>query len=199
MKKHLFGFILLSTFGGHALAQESYSSLGLPGKYATGLSMSGAGLDSGIHYDTSLKSSRTGVLADWFSFGGGFRFVGGVTANDTRFNINSQGAGTPSINGYSVNMAGHYFNMSLKYPTASTYLGVGYGRNALTKGLGFFADVGVSFGAFTADINTDLEGASSPGGAFTQAEIDAQKQKLNDSLGGLRYLPSVSLGLVYRY
>jgi hypothetical protein len=217
MNKNLLGLLLLAAFGGHACAQDVYVGLGLPGlytlglaqpvssnwglrgEYATGLSVSGTGSDSGINYDASLKSSRAGVFADWFPFGGGFRFVGGVTANDIRLNINSQGTGNATINGNSVSMAGHYFNMSLKYPTASPYLGVGYGHNASAKGLGFYADVGVTFGTFTADVNTDLVGVGGSGGSITQADIDAQKQKMNDSLAGLRYLPNVSLGLVYRY
>jgi hypothetical protein len=217
MKKQLLVLSVLAALGTQTQAQDIYGGLGLPGlytlgfaqpvasswglrgEYATGLNVSGSGSDSGVNYDANLKSSRAGLFADWFPFGGGFRFVGGVTANDMRFNINSQGTGTASINGNSVNMAGHYFNMSLKYPTASTYLGVGYGHHASSKGLGFYADVGVTFGSFTADVNTDLVGTSGSGGAITQADIDAQKQKMNDSLAGLRYLPSVSLGLVYRY
>ena len=64
-------------------------------------------------------------------------------------------------------------------------------------GLGFYADVGVTFGSFTSDVNTNVVSAS--GGTITQADVDAQKQKMNDSLGGLKYLPSISAGLVYRY
>lgn len=217
MQKQLIMLALLATLGVQARAQDVYGGLGLPGlytlgyaqpvagswglrgEYATGLNVSGSGGDSGVNYDASLKSSRAGVFADWFPFGGGFRLVGGVTANDMRFNINSQGTGTASINGNSVSMAGHYFNMSLKYPTASTYLGVGYGHHASAKGLGFYADFGVTLGSFSADVNTDLVGVSGSGGAITQADIDAQRQKMNDSIAGLRYLPSVSLGLVYRY
>jgi hypothetical protein len=101
----------------------------------------------------------------------------------------------------SVNLAGHFYNMAPKYPTASTYLGVGYGQVAADKGLGFFANVGVRLGAFTADVNTDPSGVNYYGSTFTQVDIDAQRQKLGESssLLGLKYLPSVSLGLVYRY
>jgi hypothetical protein len=217
MKKQLLALAVLAAFASQAQAQDVYAGLGLPGlyslgfsqplsnswgfrgEYSTGLSLSGTGSDNGVNYDASLKSSRAGVYADWFPFGGGFRFVGGLTANDIRFNFNSQSNSTATINGNSVNMTGHYFNMSLRYPTASPYLGVGYGHQTSTKGLGFYADVGVTYGSFTADVNTDLVGTSGTGGTITQADIDAQKQKMNDSLAGMRYLPSVSLGLVYRY
>jgi hypothetical protein len=217
MNKSLLALCCLTALSTQVHSQDVYAGLGLPGlytlgfsqpvasgwgfrgEYSSGLSYSGTGSDNGIKYDASLKASRAGVYADWFPFGSGFRFVGGLTANDIRFNMNSQGTGTASINGNTVNMAGHFFNVSLKYPTTSPYLGIGYGHQTSTKGLGFYADVGVTFGMFTADVNTDLSGVSGSGGAITQADIDAQKQKMNDSLAGFRYLPSVSLGLIYRY
>jgi len=101
----------------------------------------------------------------------------------------------------SVNLASPFYNMNLKYPTASTYLGVGYGHVAADKGLGFFANVGVTLGAIKADVNTDPASVNYYGSTFTQVDIDAQRQKLGESssLLGLKYLPSVSLGLVYRY
>lgn len=106
-----------------------------------------------------------------------------------------------AIDTNSVNLASPFYNMNLKYPTASTYLGVGYGHVAADKGLGFFANVGVTLGAFKADVNTDPAGTNYYGNTFTQVDIDAQRQKLGESssLLGLKYLPSVSLGLVYRY
>lgn len=213
MKKQLFWLAALAALGGGAQAQDIYGGLGLPGlytlgyahplggkwgvrgEYATGLSWTSTGSDSGVNYSASLRSSRGGLFADWFPFGGGFRFVGGVTANDTKLEINAAGTGTATINNKSVNMAGHYFNVSLKYPTATPYLGVGYGHQVSTKGLGFYADLGLSFGRFSADVSTDLVGQA----GITQADVDAQKQQMNDSLGGLRYLPSFSAGMVYRY
>lgn len=215
MKKHLICLAALATLGlGTSVqAQDIYGGLGLPGlytlgyahpmasswglrgEYASGLSWTGSGTDNGVSYNASFKSSRTGLFADWFPFKGGFRFVGGVTANDMKFDVNALGTGTATINNKPVNMAGHYFNMNLKYPTATPYLGIGYGHQVATKGLGFYADLGVVFGSFTADVSTDLVGQA----GITQADVDAQKQQMNDSLGGLKYLPSFSAGMVYRY
>ena len=201
--------------GTGAQAQDIYGGLGLPGLYtlgyahsigsswglrgelAGGLSLTGTGTDNGVSYNATVKSNRAGLFADWFPFSGGFRFVGGVTGNDQKMEFNSQGTGTATINGKPISMAGNYYNVTLKYPTATPYLGVGYGHQVTTKGLGFYADVGVTFGSFTSDVNTNVVSAS--GGAITQADVDAQKQKMNDSLGGLKYLPSISAGLVYRY
>lgn len=207
----------LAALGGSVQAQDIYGGLGLPGlytlgyahpmgaswglrgEYASGLSWNGSGTDNGVGYDASIKASRAGLFADWFPFNGGFRLVGGITANSMKFDVNALGTGNATINGNTVNMAGHYFNVNLKYPTATTYLGVGYGHHVTAKGLGFYADLGVTLGAFTADVSTDLVGVAGSGGNITQADVDSQKQKMNDSLGGLKYLPSISAGLVYRY
>ena len=213
MKKHLICLAALAALSTGVQAQDIYGGLGLPGlytlgyahpmssgwglrgEYATGLSKEYTSTDNGVSYAASFKSSRGGLFADWFPFSGGFRFVGGLTANDMKFDVSALGTGTATINGIPVNMAGHYFNMKLKYPTATPYLGLGYGHQMSTKGLGFYFDVGVSYGSFTADVTTDLVGVA----GITQADVDAQKQQMNDSLGGYKYLPSFSLGLVYRY
>jgi hypothetical protein len=213
MKKQMIWLVALASFGVTAQAQEVYGGLGLPGlytlgyahslggswglrgEYAGGLSWSGSGSDNGVSYNASLKSSRAGLFADWFPFSSGFRFVGGVTANDMKLDVNALGTGNATINNKTVNMAGHFFNMNLKYPTATPYLGVGYGHQMSSKGLGFYADLGLTYGTVTADVSTDLVGVS----GISQADVDAQKQQMNDSLGGLKWLPSVSIGLVYRY
>jgi len=213
MKKQLICLAALASLGASVQAQDIYGGLGLPGlynlgyahpmssgwglrgEYASGLSWTGTGTDNGVTYDAALKFSRAGLFADWFPFSGGFRLVGGVTANDMKFDVNAQGTGTATINGKPVSMVGNHFNVNLKYPTATPYLGIGYGHQMADKGLGFYADLGVTFGSFTADVATNLVGQQ----GITQADVDAQKQKMNDSLAGLQYLPSVSAGLVYRY
>ena len=83
----------------------------------------------------------------------------------------------------------------MNYATGTPDMGGGYGHQQSAKGLGFYADVGVMFGSFTADVSTNLVGQN----GITQADVDAQKQTMNDSLGSLKVLPSVSLVLVYRY
>ena len=50
-------------------------------------------------------------------------------------------------------------------------------------------------GTFTADTTTSLVGKS----GITQSDVDAQTQKIRDSLGSLTVLPSASIGLLYRY
>lgn len=216
MKRLLVNLAILATLSSAASlaqAQDIYGGIGVPGiytigyahamgaswglrgDYAGGLSWSGSGTDKGVSYDATIKASRAGVYADWFPFGGGFRLVGGLTANDMKVDINSVG-GSATINGKPVNMTGNYFNVHTKYPTATPYLGIGYGHQAgSAKGLGFYFDLGVTLGSFTADVDTNLVGQQ----GITQADVDKQKQDMNDSLAGLKLLPSVSLGLRYNF
>ncbi len=217
MKKRIIHTAALAVLGcaaSLAQAQSVYGGLGLPGlytlgyahsmganwglrgDYASGLSATGSGTDNGVTYNATVKASRTGVYADWFPFGGSFRVVGGVTANDMKVEINSIGSGTATINGKQVSMVGNYFNVRAKYPTATPYLGVGWGHHASAeKGLGFYADVGVMFGSFTAEVETNLVGQA----GITQADVDKQKQDMNDSLAGYKVIPSFSVGMRYRF
>lgn len=223
MKKLLVNLAVLATLSSAATltqAQSLYGGIGVPGiytlgyahsmgaswglrgDYAGGLSATGTGTDNGVSYEATIKASRAGLFADWFPFNGGFRLVGGVTANDMKVDVNAVGTGTATINGKPVNMANidgagtrGIFNVRAKFPTASPYLGIGYGHQAGSKGLGFYFDLGVMIGTFTADVETNLVGQA----GITQADVDKQKQDMNDSLAGLTMIPSVSLGLRYNF
>jgi hypothetical protein len=214
MKKQLVLLAALATIGSAACAQDSYIGLGLPGlytlgyaystspslglrgEYAGGLSVNKDGNQDGVNVTGTLKASRFGAFADWFPLGGGFRLVGGLTVNDIKADFNGVGSGFATINGKSVPMTGETFNVQVKFPNTTPYLGIGYGhQKSDVKGFGFYADLGVMVGTFTADTTTSVVGKA----GITQADVDAQTQKIRDSLGGLSVLPSASLGLSYRY
>ena len=214
MKKQLVLLAALAAIGSAAQAQDSYlglglpglytlgyaypmsSSLGLRGEYAGGLSVNKDGNQDGVNVTGTFKASRVGAFADWFPMGGGFRLVGGLTMNDIKANFNALGSGTSTINGQTVNMTGETFNVQVKFPNTTPYLGIGFGhQKSSAKGFGFYADLGVMIGTFSADTTTSLV----TNGKVTQADVDAQTQKIRDSLSGLSALPSASLGMSYRY
>ena len=177
-------------------AQALNDNWGLRGELSGGLSVSKDGTTEGVSGTGKLRASRAGFFADWHPFSGNFRLVGGLTVNDIRADFNAVGTGTATINGISVNMVGQSFNVSLKYPSTTPYLGVGWGhRNSAERGLGFYSDVGVTFGTFQIDVNTSLVGQQ----GVTQSDVDAQTQKMRDSLSQLNILPSLSVGMSYRF
>lgn len=214
MKKKLVLLAALAAIGSSAQAQDSYVGLGLPGlytlgyaypmsnslglrgEYAGGLSVNKDGNQDGVNVTGTFKASRLGAFADWFPLGGGFRLVGGLTVNDIKADLNGVGSGNSTINGKTVDMTGETFNVQMKFPGTTPYLGIGYGhQKSDAKGFGFYADLGVMIGTFTADTTTSLLNKK----GVTQADLDAQTQKIRDSLSSLSALPSASLGLLYRY
>jgi hypothetical protein len=91
--------------------------------------------------------------------------------------------------------ASDYFNVTVKFPTFMPYLGIGWGHDAGPRGLGFVADLGVSFGRAKLSRDTNLVGQY----GITDADVDAKLANVQDSVGKLTWLPSASLGVNYRY
>ena len=205
-----------------AQAQEVYAGLGFPGlyslgyahqfapafgvraEYATGLSFNLDSNQEGVTSTGGFKASRFGAFADWFPFDGNFRLVGGITMNDIKGNISGVSTGTFTINQYKVELLNESFDVGIKFPDTTPYLGFGYGhQQSENKGLGFFADVGVMLGSFTVYANTSLVGKRVIAGQqvqfLQQSDVDAETKKINDTLGFIGVFPSISLGLLYRF
>jgi hypothetical protein len=197
LRAHWVALAVCSAAAGPAVAQNIYTDLGLPGLYSLsgslslradstpGLNWNRAGSEGLVDNGAGLQANRASVYADWFPFGGGLRLVGGVNLTENRPDLINA-----PVNGWSGNPS----NLRLKYPNSSTYLGIGYGQHTLSsKGLGFYADMGVSLSTLPADADT-----SQGGGTSSAAGLEGWRTQTNGWLG-FRYLPSVSLGLIYRY
>ena len=157
--------------------------------------------------NVSFKSSRVGLFADWFPFDNQLRLVGGLTLNDIKADLNATSSATNfvTINKKKVSLAGETYNASLTFPTATPYIGVGLGHNPKKdKGLGFHADVGLMIGSFNSSVNTsllnkDLVSINGTPLKITQTDIDKETQSVKDAISSVGVLPSVSLGLSYRF
>jgi hypothetical protein len=167
---------------GHALPHSG--GWALRSDYSPGLKWANA---EGQRPD--YESSRASLYADWFPFASsGFRVVGGLSFGDTPAGLSAHSSGSGAWAG----LGASAYQLRPKSPTSSTYLGIGYGQHGLAgKGLGFYADMGVALGTLA----SDLEGN---GGSSSPAGLDGWRTQSNGMLG-FRYLPSVSLGLIYRY
>jgi hypothetical protein len=126
--------------------------------------------ETGLSASSLSEPQRSELYADWFPYGNGFRVVSGLSFND---------AGTTLSSSMVRNRAGF----------SAPYVGIGYSQTG--KGLGFFADMGVSLGSLFRGGDTDADYGA-------QLQQDGWRTLSNGWLG-LRYQPSVSLGLVYRY
>ena len=188
-------------------AKPINNSWGLRGEFALTPKLTFNDTVSGGSASVSFNSSRIGLFADWFPFDNQLRLVGGLTLNDIKGEFNGASSATNfvTVNNKKVSLAGETYNASLTFPTATPYFGVGLGHNPKKdKGLGFHADVGLMVGSFTSSINTSLlnkplvslNGTPLP---ITQADIDKETQSVKDAISSIGVLPSLSLGLSYRF
>jgi len=215
MKKQLIWAIASCavTLGAHA--GEIYGGAGLPGvmlgyahtaserlvlraDLSTIGSVSRDRSESGIDYTGTAKLNRAGLFADWFPGSGGFRLTGGVTFNDMKIDLAGHGnGGTITIGGNSyVTSADDRFNARIKFPSATPYVGIGWGHHAAGPGWGFVFDLGGSIGR--AKVEGSVSGPNLSGNV-SQADIDAELTQLRDGVGKVRFVPQVSIGASYRF
>ncbi len=200
--------------GAAAQAGTAYVQAGLPGvglgyaqpwsdvvnlraDYMTLGSHTQNGQQEGIDYQGQVKLSRLGLFADYFPMGNGFRVTGGMTLNDATFKLRSHfvDGGTVTVGGATALVSSaDYFNVDVKFPKATPYLGMGWGLNPGGQGWGLIGDVGVSLGRATVAIDTNLTSRG-----VSQADIDKETQSLRDGVGKIRMLPQATLGVSYRY
>jgi hypothetical protein len=154
--------------------------------------------ESGINYSGKLKHDRAGLFADWF-VAGGFRLTAGVTANDSKLDLNAQGnGGTITIGNTSyVTTADDRWNVNIRFPKTTPYLGLGYGRHPEGAGLvGVVADFGVSIGR--SKVSASVSGPNLPN-TVTQADIDRELADVRDGVGHYRVLPQLSVAINFRF
>lgn len=194
-----------------AQAGEIYGNIGLPGVmigYAQPLNShfgvrvdvatlgrrNADGTEEGIDYEGQARAHRAGVFADWFVFGGGLRLTGGITFNDMRVDLSGRGnGGTIEIGGTTyVTQPGDRFDVRIKFPRVTPYLGIGYGHQPAGAGWGFVFDLGASIGKAKVSASTNIAGV-------TQEDIDRELEELRDGVGKVRAIPQLSLGVNYRF
>ncbi len=153
--------------------------------------------EEGITYKGTLKANRVAVFADWFPFGGVFRFTGGLASSKFDLTLDASGNGQSITvgNGTYVLGPGDGLTMQIKYPRTMPYLGVGWGHQAAGSGLRFSFDLGALIGK--PKVSTTGRGQlSSP---TAQADIDRELAEINDGIGKVSLLPQFSFSLGYSF
>ena len=152
--------------------------------------------EDGILYDISLKGERTALLADWFVFGGSFRFTGGITSSKYSLDLLATGAGGSITVGNTTytTTAADRFNVKVKLPSSMPYVGLGWGHQ-MNSGLRFSFDIGAKLGKATLSYALSGPWTSS----VSQADIDAELSELRDGVGKIRLLPQLTIGLGYSF
>ena len=153
--------------------------------------------EEGIDYKAGIKIGRVGLFADYFPLGGGFRLTAGATFNQNRIDLRSRfdGVGSVTIGDQTVTPdADDFFNVDIKFPKVTPYVGIGWGHQATSKGWGVVADLGVSIGRAKVKASTNLIG-----NGITQDDVDRELADLRDGVGKIRFWPQATVGVSYRY
>lgn len=215
MKKTLMAAALAAAGALPAHAAGIYGNIGLPGvmlgvaqpinphfgvraDVATLGSRDASGTEEGIDYTGKAKAHRAGVFGDWFVFGGGFRLTGGITYNDMRVDLTSQGAGravTVGNNTY-VLTANDRIDVQIEFPRVTPYVGIGYGHQPSGTGWGFVFDLGASIGK--AKVSGQASGTVLSTAA-AQQDFQRELDELRDGVGKVRAIPQLSIGMSYRF
>jgi hypothetical protein len=153
-----------------------------------------------VSYDATVKLQAFTGLVDWYpSKRGAFHLSAGVISDPVKFT----GIGQPTSSGnitinntpYTTAQVGS-LTASIKYPSASPYLGLGFGTPAAKKsGVGVVFDIGAAIGKPKVALSSTNAGST----AGLQANIDAQAAKMQKSADKLALWPVISLGLTYRF
>jgi hypothetical protein len=153
--------------------------------------------EEGVDYAAKLSSSRLALLADIFPFQGSFRVTAGMTSNNYKIDLDASGAGkTITVNNRQYVLGpGDGYNVQIKFPSSTPYLGIGWGHQQQT-GLRFAADLGAMIGKAKLTSVGRGQFASTPQG---QADLDAELAELRDGVGKVRFVPQISFAIGYAF
>ena len=180
-------------------------NIGIRGN-ATFLSVNADINSDDLKYDANLKLQSGGVMLDLYPLGGGFRVSGGVRINGNR----ASAVGTPnSATSYQINgtvyTAGEIGTLTAEtdIKKVAPALTLGYG-GGLSRGLVFGVEAGVLFQG-TVQVKpltlTGLcAGPNAPATCATlNADIQAERQSVNDDIDGYKLFPILQLSVGYRF
>jgi len=214
--KHTLMALAALTLTAGVQAQEVYTGIGthgvmlgyahalspdftLRGDFGTLGSRNRSERDEGIDYEGKLTYNRVGLFGDWFAFGNGFRFTGGVTFNNMKLDLVAKGNGTQMTVGNNtfVSSTDDRLNVKIEFPKTTPYLGIGYGHQ-LSTGWGFVFDLGASIGK--AKVSETHSGTNLGNTSIvSQADIDAELAEVRDDAGKIKAIPLIAIGFNYRF
>jgi hypothetical protein len=180
-------------------AQDLDSSLTLRAEYTLGTSRQVNGTRGGAVYTGAFKGNTGKVVVDWYpANNSGFHLSGGMAVNSVGVQLASSGTNISSINGKAISLAGAQVNASLKLPTLTPYLGIGWGHRTDTPpGFSFQGSMGVLVGKLDVALTSNIVTLS--GGAITDQDLQAEALKVRDAVSKLRLMPTASIGVAYTY
>ena len=152
-----------------------------------------------LHYDATANIYHGGLYIDFFPAPDsvGFRLTAGALIGGDNVDANATSTtGIYTINGVPYSTLGESIHARARFPTVRPYIGIGFGHTPVArKGFSMFFDAGVAYGRPHIDYDVPADIVAEAG----QANIDAEKQELQDKADKLRFYPIVKIGVTYRF
>jgi hypothetical protein len=159
-----------------------------------------------INYDGKVKLKSGGVMLDVYPFGGGFRISGGARINKNK----ARGIGKPNNGTYTINGVQYDANSFVTSVRADTdikdfapALTLGYG-GGISSGFTFGVEAGALFQGRVKVKPLTITGqcATNPaqiGCSNIVADLEAERQSVNDDIDGYKVYPILQISLGYRF
>ena len=144
---------------------------------------------SDAKYDAKAKILTGALLLDWSPLGP-FRISGGFMPNKNKVDL----SGTPTSTRFP---AGSSLTGEVKPERSfAPYLGLGWG-NVWTKGVNFYFDLGVMFqGSPKVSLSLNCgPSATAAQCAAAQAQVEGERQRVEDKIDKYKYYPVANIGL----
>jgi hypothetical protein len=206
---------LATLYGPLAAADEVYGQIGTEGLgigYGHGLgslanvraefngfAFSHSFSSGDLQYSGTATLAHGGLYGDFFPAPTvvPFRFTAGVLIGGDNVSANATSpSGTYTFNGVPYSTLGESIHAKATFPAVRPYLGIGFGHSPLaTKGFSLFCDAGVAYGRPHVDFDVPANIVAEAG----QANVDAEKQSLQNTADRLRFYPVVKVGVTYHF
>lgn len=159
------------------------------------LNLSRSDTISEVDYDVDLDLQTISLLADWHPNGGGFYVSGGAMLNGNEAQATGSETGTFTLGNTAFNGDASY-GTSVKFDDVAPYLGIGYRKTLAPQGWSLVAEAGVLFQG-EPEVTLDVQAPASSG--ITQADVDNERQQIQEDLEDLKNWPVVSVGVIYQF
>jgi len=152
-----------------------------------------------IDYTATASLLTAGILMDYYPFKSNeFRMSIGTYYNGNSFDFDIGSSTAVTLNGVNYN-AGQLssLNMTTLTNKFAPYIGIGCGEKGHEKGWGLTADVGVLYQGKPVIDATVKNTSTSP--ATIQADVEAERVKLQDTLSKYSVYPVIMVGASYSF
>jgi hypothetical protein len=154
--------------------------------------------ENNIDYDFEFDLQTIGLLGNYHPFGGSFRLTAGMYINNNEFNLTGKpnAGGTFEIGNatYTAAQVGTLTGR-VAFDSTAPYVGIGWG-NRPEKHFGFTLDIGA---LYQGSPELTLQATGALANPALAADVERERQELQNDLDDFKWYPVVSLGLYFRF